>query len=296
MNWAAEAALTDFQRDLIIALAGGLVGVLGTMAIEYVKARREPTKRLSYDAETRTAIVSADDQVRPRLGLTYDGRYVEDLSSVEFTVENTGNCVVQQQQLRFRFADSSEVLDAAATSTHEAEWGVQRRPDLEQSHREAVFAIGHLERGQRVTFRLLASGRGSGSWEVVPHNPLGDVDLRERSAARMKDDREHMPAFFSLSFLLFTVPPVFSAFGFVGEVTAAFVSASFIAAAVPHLAPTARALRDVLFRSHQPGRILTVGGDVQEGVLVAGDNNMIRYVSGETGPTGQPDPADPTQV
>jgi hypothetical protein len=280
VNWAAEAALTDFQRDLIIALSGGLVGVLGTMAIEYEKARREPTKRLSYDAETRTAIVSADEQVRPRLGLTYDGRYVEDLSSVEFTVENTGNCVVQQQQLRFRFAGG----------------GVQRRPDLEQSRREAVFAIGHLERGQRVTFRLLASGRGSGSWEVVPHNPLGDVDLRERSAARMKDDREHMPAFFSLSFLLFTVPPVFSAFGFVGELTAAFVSASFIAAVVPHLAPTARALRDVLVRSDQPGRIVTVGGDVQDAVLAVGDNNTIRYTSGETGPTGQPDPADPTQV
>ncbi|MGW5779110.1 hypothetical protein [Streptomyces sp. NPDC003863] len=198
--------------------------------------------------------------------------------------------------MRFRFAEGSEVLDAAATSAYEAEWGVQRRQDLERSPREAVFAIGHSERGQRVTFRLLASGRDSGSWKVLPRNPLGDVDLRERSAARMKDDREHMPAFFWMFFLLFTVPPVFCAFGFVGEPAAAFVRAGFIAAVVPHLAPRTRALRGVLVRPPQPGDIYTFHGDVRGTALTFGDSGTINYSSVESRPTGHPDPADPTQA
>ncbi|MFD4573484.1 hypothetical protein ACFWNK_13510 [Streptomyces sp. NPDC058417] len=285
MYWAADATLTEFQQNLIIALGGTLVGVLGTMAIEYVKARREPTRRLSYDAETRTAIVSAAEQVRPLLGLTYDGRPVEDLSSVEFTVENTGNRVIQEQQLRFRFADGSEVLDAEATSAHEAEWGVLRRPDLEQGVREAVFAIGHLERGQRVTFRLLASGRDSGRWEVVPHNPLGDVDLRERSTARMKEDREHMPAFFALSFLLLAVPPLFPVFGVAGDLAVTFVRAGLLAAILPHLAPTARALRDVLVRPQQPGHVYRFHGDVHGTALAFGPGGIVTYTEGPPGTT-----------
>ncbi|WP_143194871.1 hypothetical protein [Streptomyces sp. CB00316] len=133
MIWVSEAVLTDFQQNLVIALAGAIVGVLGAMAIERMKSRREATKRLSWDADTRTAVISTDEAIRPLLQLSYNGVTVDDLSSVEFRVENTGNRVVQQQQLRFRFPEGTQVLEAAVSSRPEQELGVARCPEREES-------------------------------------------------------------------------------------------------------------------------------------------------------------------
>ncbi|MFE2556748.1 hypothetical protein ACFXGT_12040 [Streptomyces sp. NPDC059352] len=274
---ASEAVLTDFQQNLVIALAGAIVGILGALAIERVKSRREPTKRLSWDAETRTAVVSTDEAIRPLLRLSYNGISVDDLSSVEFRVENTGNRVVQQQLLRFRFPEGTQVLEAAVSSRPEREWGVTRHRESDEPANEAAFAIGHLECGQSVTFRILASGRDAGKWEVVSHNPSGDVGFHERSAERKKDDREHVPAFFSLAFLLFTVPPLFAFLGTIGELAAAVVSIAFLASIAPHLIPTARALRD--FLTHPPaGSAVTING-VDSSVLAFGEDAHIQDVS-----------------
>ncbi|MFD6939701.1 hypothetical protein ACFWAP_26580 [Streptomyces goshikiensis] len=277
MIWASEAVLTDFQQNLVIALAGGIVGVLGAMAIERMKSRREATKRLSWDADTRTAVVSTDETIRPLLQLSYNGITVEDLSSVEFRVENTGNRVVQEQQLRFRFPDGTQVLDAAVSSRPEQEMGVARHPEREESAREAVFAIGHLERGQFVAFRLLASGRDAGNWDVIPHNASGDVDFHERSADRRRDDREHVPAFLALAFLLFTVPPLFTLLGSIGEFAALIVSIAFLASIAPHLAPTARTLRDFVTRPVAAPAVTV--GHANSCVLAFGEGAQINDVS-----------------
>ncbi|MBT2439027.1 hypothetical protein J7E93_02600 [Streptomyces sp. ISL-36] len=95
------------------------------------------------------------------------------------------------------------------------------------------------------------SGRDAGKWKVIPHNPGGDVGFHERSAERRRDDREHVPAFLSLTFLLLSVPPLFAFLGDIGELAAAIVSIAFLASIAPHLSPTARALRDFLTRPRQ---------------------------------------------
>ncbi|MGP3926585.1 hypothetical protein [Streptomyces sp. 8N616] len=274
MIWASEAVLTDFQQNLVVALAGGIVGVLGAIAVEHLKSRREATKRLSWDAKTRTALVSTDEAIRPLLQLSYNGIAIEDLSAVEFRVENTGNRVVQQQQLRFRFSEGTQVLDASVSSQPEREMAVARCPEREEAIHEAVFTIGHLERGQTVDFRLLSSGRDAGNWEVIPHNEHGDVEFQERSTARRKDDREHVPAFFSLSFLLFTIPPLFAFLGSIGQLTAAILSIAFLASLAPHLAPTARALRDFLAPS-QMSAALSVHGDHHSFVQMTGSHAQL---------------------
>ncbi|MFF6784937.1 hypothetical protein [Streptomyces sp. NPDC012510] len=141
---AAEVVLTEFQQNLLVAVVGAVIGVLGTVTIERVKLRREPTKRLSWDAKVHNAMVSTDERIRRLLRLSYNGHSIEGLSSVEFRVENTGNRVVKDEQLRFSFPPGAQIIEAVLTSEPEREMGVARRPEREQTPREAVFTIGQL--------------------------------------------------------------------------------------------------------------------------------------------------------
>ncbi|SES44734.1 hypothetical protein SAMN04487983_105615 [Streptomyces sp. yr375] len=245
---AAEVGLTEFQQNLVVAVVGAVVGALGTAAIERVKLRREPTKQLSWDAEVHNAMVSTDETIGRLLRLSYNGHPIEGLSSVEFRVENTGNRVVKDEHLRFSFPPGAQIIEAVPTSDPEREMGVTRRPKREQAPGEAVFTIGQLERGQAVALRLSVSAGDIEGWKVVSHNEEGDVDFHERSAARRREDREHVPAFFTLAFLLLTVPPVFSLLGYAGQLAAVVLSTAFLISIVPHIAPTGRTLRDFLTR------------------------------------------------
>ncbi|MDQ0749653.1 hypothetical protein QF034_003884 [Streptomyces africanus] len=249
---AAEAVLTEFQQNLVVAVVGTVIGVLGTVAIERMRLRREPTKRLSWDAEVHNAMVSANETIRRQLQLIYNGHPIQGLSSVAFRIENTGNRVVKNEHLRFSFPAGAQIIEAVPTSAPEREMGVVRRSDLEQDRNEAVFTIGQLERGQSVALRLSVSARDITGWKVVAHNDEGDVEFHERSAARRREDREHVPAFFTLAFLLFTVPPLCALLGDAGELAALVLGAAFLAGIAPHIAPTGRALRDFLTKPELP--------------------------------------------
>lgn len=273
---AAEVLLTEFQQNLVVAVVGAIVGVLGTVAIERMKLRREPTKRLSWDAEVHNAMVSTDETIRRLLRLSYNGHPIEGLSSVEFRVENTGNRVVKDEYLRFSFPDGARIIEAVATSEPEREMAVVRRPEQEQTASEAVFTIGQLERGQAVSLRLSVSAREIGGWRVVAHNGEGDVEFHERAAARRREDREHVPAFFALTFLFFTVPPLFAFLGYVGEVVAVVLGAAFLTSIAPHLAPTGRTLRDFLTRP-EPSDGIKIN-TVQSSAFAIGTSSSAQYL------------------
>jgi hypothetical protein len=256
---AAGGMLTEFQQNLVVAVVGAIVGVLGTVAVERMKMRREPTKRLSWEAEVHNAMVSTDDTIRRQLRLSYNGYPIEGLNSVEFRVENSGNRVVKNEQLRFGFPPGAQIIEAVPTSRPEREMGVTRRPDLEQDASEAVFTVGQLERGQSVALRLSVAARDVSGWKVVAHNEEGDVDFHERGAARRREDREHVPAFFALAFLTLTVPPLAALLGDVGELVAVVLGAAFLVGAAPHIAPTGRTLRDFLTRTEPPQGNIHIG-------------------------------------
>ncbi|WP_066955072.1 hypothetical protein [Streptomyces lushanensis] len=276
MKAAAEGVLTEFQQNLVVMIIGAILGVLGTVAVERMKLRREPTKRLSWDAEVHKAMVSTDETIRRLLRLSYNGHPIEGLSSVEFRVENTGNRVVKDEYLRFSFPNGARIIEAVPTSEPEREMAVARRQEREQSQSEAVFTIGQLERGQAVTLRLSVSARDIGDWKVVAHNDEGDVEFHERSAARRREDREHVPPFFTLTFLLFTVPPLFAFLGYVGELVAVVLAAAFLAGIAPHLAPTGRTLRDFLTRPESSEGIRI--NSVESSAFAIGTSSTAQYL------------------
>ncbi|MGY0021520.1 hypothetical protein [Streptomyces sp. cg35] len=266
---AAETGLSEFQQNLVVAVVGGIIGILGTVAVERVKLRREPTKRLHWDAKIHNAMVSTDDSIRQRLQLTYNGYSIEGLNSVTFRVENTGNRVVRGQLLRFGFP-RGQVIEAVPAPAPEREMGVARRPEHEQSPGEAVFTIGHLERSQAVTLRISVSARDINDWKVFAHNDEGDVEFHERTAARIKADREHVPTFFSLAFLLLTAPQLAALLGDVGRVVGVALGAALLISSLPHVLPTGRALRDFLTRP-EPSRGAIHIGTVDSSTFAIGD-------------------------
>lgn len=274
---AADVVLTEFQQNLVVAVVGTIIGVLGTVAIERMKLRREPVKQLSWDAEVHNATVSTDDTMRQRLRLSYNGHSIEGLNSVEFRVENTGNRVVKDEQLRFTFPSGSEVIEAVPTSAPQREMGVARRPERELGRNEAVFTVGQLERGQAVALRLSVSARDIAGWEVVAHNEEGDVDFHNRSAARRKEDREHVPAFFTLAFLLFAVPPLLALLGDAGELAGVALGVAFLIGATPHIAPVGRTLRDFLTRPEPPSQTTVHIGTVDSSTFAIGESASAHH-------------------
>ncbi|QNP71688.1 hypothetical protein IAG44_21150 [Streptomyces roseirectus] len=275
---AAGGGLSEFQQNLVVAVVGTVVGVLGTVAIEHVKMRREPMKRLTWEAEVQNAMVSTDDAIRRRLRLSYNGTTIDGLSSIEFRVENTGNRVVKDERLRFRLPTGTQIIEAVPTSAPEREMGVARRPDLEQDTGEAVFTIAQLERGQTLALRLSVSSPDISGWKVVAHNDEGDVEFHERSAARRKQDREHVPAFFTLAFLLITVPPLVSLLGDAGRLAAVVLGVAFLIGAAPHIAPTGRTLRDFLTTRPAPSQDVHIGR-VESSTFAIGDSSSAATTS-----------------
>ncbi|KND31575.1 hypothetical protein IQ63_25800 [Streptomyces acidiscabies] len=269
------AGLSEFQQNLVVAVVGTVVGVLGTVAIERVKMRREPVKRLSWEAEVHNAMVSTDDSIRQRLRLSYNGVSIDGLSSIEFRVENTGNRVVKDEQLRFRLPTGAQVIEATPTSAPEREMGVVRRPEREQDAGEVVFSVAQLERGQTLALRLSVSAPDVSGWKVFAHNDEGDVEFHERSAARRKQDREHVPTFFTLAFLLVAVPPLVSLLGDTGRLAAVVVGGALLVAVTPHVAPTGRTLRDFLTQKPEPSTQVHIGS-VAESTFSVGDRSSAQ--------------------
>ncbi|MFF6784936.1 hypothetical protein [Streptomyces sp. NPDC012510] len=117
----------------------------------------------------------------------------------------------------------------------------------------------------------------------MAHNEEGDVEFHERSAARRGEDREHVPTFFTLAFLLFAVPPLFTLLGDAGELAAVVLGAAFLISIVPHIAPTGRALRDFLTRP-EPSNDVHIG-NVTSSTFAIGRSSAAHSRHSADGPT-----------
>lgn len=284
--------LPEISKDLVVTGFGAVLGFLATIVVEQFKRRREPQKRLVWTATTHSADIALDDEMRRRLHISFDGTQVEDLTSVEFTLHNAGNTVIHEHQVRFEFPEHCTVLAADVHPVPEREMGAQRRGDLEVGTREAVFRISHLERGQRVGFRVVASGADSANWKTVSHNDAGDVEYQEGSDARTVSDADHVPQFLALLLLLLTLPPLFrtvaSQIDFdLGPFVETAIYGFCLLGMFPHVLPACRTVRDALI-AHRLSR-----SDTMPRIEVRGTDNAVVYGQAMHGVTINPDPRPP---
>lgn len=203
----AASEISDFQQKVIIGVLSAILAFLSTLFFERLKARRESRRELTWEARTQAGIVSIDPSFQERVTLTYAGNPVDNISSIDFKVRNTGNEVIKSHLLRFAFPSDCRILEARLSPEPERELGVRRETESEQGPSEVIYKIGHLEAGQEVSLQIVTSGASAKDWRPHSHNDDGNVRFEERSAARAKDDSEHVTPFLVYAFTLLAVAP-----------------------------------------------------------------------------------------
>lgn len=275
------------STTLQIAVPAGtlVVGFASSYVLERIKARREPSHRISWEATTERGIIETHPDLRESVTVSYNGQQVDDLTAVSCRVSNTGNRVIKNQLVRFEFPIDCRVLDAQLDPIPQREISVVRQQDRETDQREIIYVIGHLERQQEITIKLLASGRSAPDWAIYAFNEAGDVEFQRRDVSRQRKDQEHVAPFLTYLFIMLLVYLV------VGPLSSDWLVASGMALvelilSIPisgHFVPMARWVRDSFSKSDSSAKnsIAGIGGNARA-LQISGDMRGHIYV--------QPDP------
>lgn len=286
-------ALNVDSTTLQIAIPAGtlVVGFASSYILERIKARREPSHRISWEATTERGIIETHPDLRGSVTVSYKGEKVDDLTAVSCRVSNTGNRVVKNELVRFEFPVGCKVLDAQLDPVPQREMSVIRQRDREADQREVVYSIGHLERLQEITIKLLASGRNAPDWMIYAFNDVGDVDFQRRDVSRQRKDKEHVAPFLTYLVLMLL------SYLIIGPLTSDWIVSSGLAVLElimailisGHLIPMARWVRDSFSKSESDNKnsitgIWGNGRAVQISGNMSGDIHVQpRLDSGEAG-------------
>ncbi|MGI5348832.1 hypothetical protein ACQEU8_11635 [Streptomyces sp. CA-250714] len=286
----ASELLTDHQSEFTAALIGAVATLLASYLAFRLQSAREPRKRLVWNAKTQGAGIDIDSDIRQRIQLLYRGSPVDELTLIEFHVENAGNQVIRDHQIRFEFPPTAALVDAHCSPEPDRELGVERRTSLEQSRSEVIYGLGQLESGQGVTFKILASGQGGERWRPISYSPEGGVQFVEGSVIRTANDSEHVVPFCFSAFLLMALAGL-GASGLVRnlsvmpKIAIGVIALIVVGFALRHLAPAVRFVRDVMLKWYETrsANEITVQGSVS--ALSVGDHSSATQM-GESGSRG----------
>jgi hypothetical protein len=239
--------LGDLGSKILVAVIGAALGFASALALDYLKARREPHKQLSWSATTEKGLVSVGPAIREKVTVYYEGARVDELVAVQCHITNTGNRVVKNTRLRFHFADTASILEAGLDPRPEPELGVEEVLQHPTQLNERSYSIGHIERRQTVHFRFVASGSQAEKWTIHPFHDDGDLEFQTRDAAQERADREHLVPFIVTAVLLVFVPPILDTAGLIPLLPnlARLVLLGFL---LPHVTPIARLLDTLIAR------------------------------------------------
>lgn len=255
------------------AVAGALLGFLSTYALDRIKARREPTKRLSWDASMRRALIDVSDDIKSKVRFLYEGTQVTALTHVRCTVTNTGNQVVKDHVLRFPFPTEVTVLEHYLDPVPQPELDVARIDDSAEGH--CRYRIGHLERNEAVVFNFVTAGGELGDWQPHSRNPEGGVDFQRRDVTGLKQDQDHLYPFFLTLLLLVTLPAAADLFyfGYLSDFASTALRIGLLFTLLPHVRPLVRIVERLVTHrketSFQPRHVIR--GDIHGPVVMAGD-------------------------
>jgi hypothetical protein len=174
---------------------------------------------------------------------------LEELYSSEVTIENTGNTVIKNQQLRFKWSNSANVLEPAFEPNDVPELGISMIPDP-ATPSQAKYVIGQIEKRQSVTFTFLLSSGQFPDLEIYPSNVEGNVDFVLRTSRTAINERAAVMRFVKMYAYLVLLPPLADLIPvreFAG-MAAALIRGALLIAILPTLEPLARALGNFLTR------------------------------------------------
>jgi hypothetical protein len=196
---------------LTIAIVSAILGFLASVAVESIKKRSEPRKQISYTKDIKSGIVgSIEEDIESKVSILYDGKPAKNMFCVLFDIENTGNRQVKNQEIRFEFIESIEILDSFFEPQK-----IPPEMDFEEikisnlSENEKKYRIGTIKPQEKLGFRFIVQ-TSENKIATLKHYTKSDEDVSfiAREAKKVADDIDQVKAFLSLLLTFFVLLPL----------------------------------------------------------------------------------------
>lgn len=161
----------QFVVGAVLTLATLIVGILG---LRVYRNR----KRLGYRIVSQQSVLSVQQDLEGRVGITFDGQPVHDVRLTILHIRNTGNVPIQDsdyvQPVGFTFGEGTTVLDTEVVKKTPPNMSVS----LETKENEVVVMPDIFNGGDALTFKVLTAG---GENVTVQGRVAGVSQIREIS-------------------------------------------------------------------------------------------------------------------
>jgi hypothetical protein len=194
----------ELLNGVIVAVVSGIFGFLASFAIERLKKKNEPRKQISYSKVIKSGIVGNIEKI----GILYNGKPAQNMFYALFDIENTGNQQVKNQEIRFEFANDSEILDVFhCPQKIEPEMELNELAESSLGKHEKKFRIGVIKPKEKLGFRFIIQGSQNESLDFKHHTKNDDdVNFIKVEDKRVADDIEQIRSFllnWLVAFVLF---------------------------------------------------------------------------------------------
>ena len=205
----------EFSNTLLgkaaIAVISALLSLITGYVLLYLKDRREPTKRISYNAEFRKGMLGLEERIAQDLSVTYKGMPAEHVSYVRCDVLNSGTSYVRDQSLRFEFPSTTEILDVTIDPAPPREVQLTKTNAETDGPYERSYSFQQLETSQKLTFHFVVRDKDSDQrLTVYGFNKDADVEVVKGDVQRVADDRNIVERLIFIALLTLFVPPIIS--------------------------------------------------------------------------------------
>jgi len=200
---------TTFGK-IMIALVSAFMSLLVGYILLYLKERREPAKRISYNAEFKKGLIGIEERISKDVKFMYKGIPVDKLSYVKCDVANTGSSVIRREQLRFEYPRGIEILDYEIEPTPPKESGLECVIGVNDLPNERSFTIAQFNRAQLFSFNFVLKGEATGGINIFGKNEEEDVEIVAKEISSTADDTKTLESFIFVFLLTLFVPHVLS--------------------------------------------------------------------------------------
>jgi len=236
----------SFLQNVAVALLSAVLAFLSGYALAGIGKKTRSGKKLSYSINIESGLVNVEKNIKDKVKVTYEREEIVNLSNVKFELLNSGESVVKLQDIRFEFPETTRILDFYFDPQPQPEMKVEKIYDPSIKEFEKKCRIGHIEKDQQLGVRFIVTGDSEVSLIPHPFNENGDVEFISRSTAKTLSEKEQISRFLSLFVMYFLIPPIFSAFSYIGELMSGVVRLTILLFLFRFIVPFSEVIADVI--------------------------------------------------
>lgn len=148
----------DFMRDPLWQFVGAILAVLAIIISIAIFLFQRRNKTLTYEIISRTAVLSASEEIAGKLQILFQGEAVRKVHLLVLKLANTGNVPVissdYEREINFIFSDCEKILSAEISETNPA----KLIAELIVKDKNIVLKPLLLNPGDSITLKALISG------------------------------------------------------------------------------------------------------------------------------------------